>query len=380
MISFAQRRERNDLDYVREAIETDQLSTRGHALDQCVARIKEQIDISNIYMTSSATAALDVIAQALPRSCAGGEIIFPSWTFASTVTPFVRAGFKPVFVDVDYQTLNITDETVEKGLSDETVAVVVVHYAGVKANMLPIKKLTQEQNLFLIEDAAAAYLTPNVGMLGDFSVFSFNDTKNIGCGEGGCLGIKDISNTLGGFELMGVVDELLHKGTDVTRARKENRQYTWTQLGLAPQMTNLTAAMLLPELLSARSVTKQHTAIWHNYRRGLASLNNTIKQMPFDGNGHFYWLLFPTPNIRKHFMEFMNIAGIQTSRHYQALHSSPAGRQYGTLRGDQWISTVAESCIVRLPIYPAIFPHVMRICDQVIKCANSALARATQNA
>lgn len=376
-IKFKQVR-RREFDYVDNALSADNIGTRGEHLTFCEERIKHDTGVHSVFMTNSATAALDVIANAFPRSCKNGEIIFPSWTFASTVSPFVRAGFKPVFVDVDYKTLNITTDSIEPALSFETVAVVVTHYGGVAADMMPIKKLTDERGLFLIEDAAPAYLTPGVGMMGDFAVFSFNDTKNIGCGEGGALVMRDYGKTLGAPGLRQIVGDLLHKGTDVTRARKEKRQYQWTELGLAPQMTELTAAVLWPELIKAVSITKIHQVIWHNYRRGLASLTRAVVQQPFEGNGHSYWLSFPTPIVRNHFMEFMAIAGIETSRHYQALHTSPAGKRYGVCRGLMAHTSAAESCIVRLPLHPGMQDDVMEIAKQVILCANSALARASQ--
>lgn len=376
-IKFKQVR-RREFDYVDNALNADNIGTRGEHLTFCEERIKHDAGVHNVYMTNSATAALDVIANALPRHCKGGEIIFPSWTFATTVSPFVRAGFKPVFVDVDYKTLNISYDMIEKGLSCETQAIVVTHYGGMAADMMPIKQLCDERGLFLIEDAAPAYLTPGVGMMGDFAVFSFNDTKNIGCGEGGCLTISDKYGSLSGLKLGAVVDQLMHKGTDVTKARVEKRQYEWTELGLAPQMTELTAAVLWPELINAKQIINTHQMIWHDYRRGLASLTRAVKQMPFDGNGHCYWLLFPTPIVREHFMEFMRIAGIETSKHYQALHTSPAGKRYGVCRGSMAHTSAAESCIVRLPLHPGMQDAVMDIAKQVILCANSALARTSQ--
>ena len=380
MIKFQQTRQNRDMDYIEEATLHGYCGTRGPHIDRCIQRIKEHIGVGEVLLTTSATMALDIAAQALPEHCKGGEVIIPSWTFPTTVTPFLRAGLQPVFCDVDYRTLNMTYETVEAVLSSKTVAVVVVHYAGMAADTAEIKRLCDERSIWVIEDAAPAYLTPGCGQIGDMAVFSFNDTKNIGCGEGGAFIINSLSpNPKLAASMMTTIDALFHKGTNYTAAKNGLVElYTWVENGLAPQMTNLTAALLLDELNAAKHIIEKRLIVWKKYQELLVNLPNGIIQMPQAGNGHFYWLMFPSPMTRKIFMELMTHTEIETSRHYMALHESPMGKTFGRVGTDCTVSLMAEKCIVRLPIHTMMTPgQVAHVSDHAVKCARVALSAAT---
>ena len=145
-------------------------------------------------MTTSCSTVLDLSA-ALLFAKPGDEVILPSFTFASTANAFVRQGLVPVFVDVREDTLNIDETKIEAAITERTVAVVVVHYAGVACEMDTICTLAKKHGLILIEDAAqalgATYHGKPLGTFGDFSCFSFHETKNFSMGEGGALLVRD---------------------------------------------------------------------------------------------------------------------------------------------------------------------------------------------
>ena len=114
----------------------------------------------------------------------------PSFTFVSA-NSFVLRGAKPIFVDIDPITFNIDPTQIIKAISPKTKAIVVVHYAGVACDMDEIVNIASENHIFLIEDAAQALLSSYkgkpLGSFGDLACFSFHETKNITCGEGGAL-------------------------------------------------------------------------------------------------------------------------------------------------------------------------------------------------
>jgi dTDP-4-amino-4,6-dideoxygalactose transaminase len=119
----------------------------------------------------------------------------PSFTFVSTANAIVRAGARPIFVDIRPDTLNIDEERIGGAITDRTRAIVPVHYAGVGCEMDAILAVAQDNSLMVIEDAAqgvnAWYKGRALGSLGHIGAYSFHETKNYICGEGGALCVSD---------------------------------------------------------------------------------------------------------------------------------------------------------------------------------------------
>ena len=142
---------------------------------------------------SSATAGMHIALQALGIG-PGDEVITPSMTWVSTVNLIVLAGAKPVFVDVDRDTLMVNADRIAEKITDRTRLVIPVHFAGAPADMDPIRRLADRHGLALIEDAAHAigteYKGVRVGRTGT-SIFSFHPIKNITTGEGGMVCSED---------------------------------------------------------------------------------------------------------------------------------------------------------------------------------------------
>ena len=135
----------------------------------------------------SATAGMHLYLAALGIG-AGDEVITPSMTWVSTVNLLVLAGARPVFADIDRDTLMVSAETIRPLITGRTRAIIPVHFAGVPVDMEPIRALAREHNLHIVEDAAHAvgteYRGRKIGAEGT-SIFSFHPIKNITCGEGG---------------------------------------------------------------------------------------------------------------------------------------------------------------------------------------------------
>ena len=121
----------------------------------------------------------------------GDEVIMPSYTFVSTANAFVLRGGIPVFVDIREDTLNIDERLIEKAITNRTKVILPVHYAGVACEMDVIMAIARKHNLIVIEDSAqgvmATYKGRALGSIGDMGCYSFHETKNIMCGEGGAL-------------------------------------------------------------------------------------------------------------------------------------------------------------------------------------------------
>lgn len=145
-------------------------------------------------MTHTCTDALEMVALLLDIQN-GDEIILPSYTFVSTANPFVMQGATLRFADSRADHPNVDVASIISLVNEKTKAIVVVHYAGMAVDMEELIAICKAKEIILIEDAAQAfgssYIGQKLGSIGDLACFSFHDTKQISCGEGGLLVINN---------------------------------------------------------------------------------------------------------------------------------------------------------------------------------------------
>jgi dTDP-4-amino-4,6-dideoxygalactose transaminase len=144
-----------ETDHVREAIESGKLSGDGPFTRRCTELLERRLGTEKVLLTTSCSGALD-LAGMLCGLEGGGEAIVPSFTFTSTANSILRAGGRPVFVDVREDTLNLDESLVEEAVTDRTRAIWVVHYAGVGCEMDEIGGIARRRGLRVVEDAAQA--------------------------------------------------------------------------------------------------------------------------------------------------------------------------------------------------------------------------------
>jgi len=283
------------------------------------------------------------------------EVIVPSYTFVSSASAFAMFGAKLVFVDSRRDTLNIDANLIEQAITPRTKAICVVHYGGVACEMETITALAKRHNLALIEDNAhglfAKYKGRSLGTFGAMATQSFHETKNITCGEGGALLIND-------ERLVERAEILREKGTNRSKfLRGQVDKYTWVDIGSSWVLSDLLAAILWGQLQRADKINSRRVDIWNQYHRELAKWaeNNGVLRpyIPDDCEhvGHLYHLRFQSGNQRTRFIEHMRRQNISCVFHYQPLHASPIGLQFGGRLGQCPVSEHAGDCLVRLPLF-----------------------------
>lgn len=321
--------------------------------DLCTQWLEKQTGC-HCLMTTSCSTALDMVA-ALLHAKPGDEVILPSFTFSSTANAFVRQGLVPVFVDIRKDTLNIDETKIEAAITERTVAIVVVHYAGVACEMDTICGIARRRGLVLIEDAAqalgATYRGKALGTFGEFACFSFHETKNFSMGEGGALLVRDAT-------AFAEAEVMADCGTDRKKVRrKEAMEYTWIAKGASCIPSELACMFLYPQLLAAEKITRKRAELWTYYRKAFAELEAdgklTLPSVPADctHNGHIFAIRLPGKEERDRLMRFLNEQGIGAAFHYIPLHSSKAGRQYGCFHGEDVVTTAQSERLLRLPLY-----------------------------
>ncbi|MCX7998949.1 MAG: aminotransferase class I/II-fold pyridoxal phosphate-dependent enzyme, partial [Leptospiraceae bacterium] len=180
---------------LKEIFDTGKLSGDHKYSLLCHKWFEENLPCKKALTTPSGTAALELSAIGIDLQ-PEEEVIMPSFTFTSTANAFLLRRAKIVFVDIRPDTLNINEAKIEEAITQKTKAIAVVHYAGVPCEMDTILEIAKKHNLYVIEDAAhsirSTYKGKETGTLGDFGCFSFHDTKNLSCGEGGALIINKV--------------------------------------------------------------------------------------------------------------------------------------------------------------------------------------------
>ncbi len=359
---------------MREAMAGRVLAGDNKATRAAEAILRRQVGVAHALLTPSGTAALE-LAAVLADLAAGDEVIMPSYTFSSTANAVVLRGATPVFVDVREDTINLDETLIRAAITDRTRAIMVVHYAGVPCAMDPIQALADERGLLVIEDAAQALLSTYrgrpAGALGDMAAFSFHETKNIHCGEGGAFTCNDA--TLG--RRAEIVRE---KGTNrAAFFRGEIDKYTWMDVGSSFLPNELSAAFLKVQLEASQGITARRRRIWDRYdaafgggRLGNAVLTPSIPD-DCEHNAHIYHLRTSSLDERLALMASLRSAGIQATSHYVPLHSSPAGKRYGRTASPMANTDRAGDCLLRLPLWSDMSDGDV---EAVIAAVRSALA------
>jgi dTDP-4-amino-4,6-dideoxygalactose transaminase len=350
----------NELKYIEKAHSLGKLAGDGPFTEKCHDWLKVNTSVKKVLLTHSCTAALEISALLL-RIRPGDEIIMPSFTFVSTANAFALRGGVPVFVDIRKDTLNIDENLIEQAITPKTRAILVVHYAGIACEMNTIMKIAKQYSLKVIEDAAqgimGSYRGKKLGSIGDLGCFSFHETKNIHCGEGGALMINNEKF----IERAQIIRE---KGTDRTKffEGKINR-YQWVDIGSSYLPGELTAAFLFAQLENAKEITEERLSIWHKYHKFLEELekkNKIIRPIvpkECSQNGHIYYIILQKKFNRNAVIKNLKEKGINAVFHYQPLHSSPAGLKYGKCLSTLEVTEDLSRNLVRLPMWIGMDKH-----------------------
>jgi dTDP-4-amino-4,6-dideoxygalactose transaminase len=340
--------------YIREAIDSGVLSGNGAFGRRCAEWLERDTGAVKALMTPSCTAALELSALLLDLG-PGDEVIMPSFTFVTTASAYASRGAVPVFVDVREDTLNIDPDRLEAAITPRTKAIVVVHYAGVGADMKRIMAIARAHGLAVVEDAAQGIRARLHGMplggIGQLGTLSFHETKNVHCGEGGALLVNDPV-------LVERAEILQEKGTDRARFfRGQVDKYTWIDVGSSYLLSEINAAFLWAQLEHAEQLIARRLEIWRRYHAAFAELEaQGVLRLPHvpagaEHNAHLFHLLLPNLGRRNRFIADLKDSDVHAVFHYVPLHSSPAGQAVGRPHGPLDVTDRVSNRLVRLPLW-----------------------------
>ena len=301
---------------------------------------------------NSGTAALNLALSMYDIK--GKEVLLPSMTFVATANAVIMNGGKPVFVDIDNETLNVSLEDIKAKISQKTKMILPVHFGGLSCNLEEIQSLAKKNNLKIVEDAAHAagskYKNSKIGSHGHAVCFSFHPVKNLAMPTGGLISLNE-KNSKKMREVL-----LAKRWCGITNRR--GTDYDVKDVGNNYYMNEFSASIgiiQLKKLDRLNSIRKQIA------RRFSSELSLETKSK-FDKNCsyHLYWILVKN---RDKFRKKMFENGIETGTHYKPVHKMSAYKSKNKLENTEKIG----NRIVTIPCHSNLSDSQI---DKIIKMVN----------
>ena len=279
-----------ELQYVREAIETNWVSTVGTNINTLEEMTADICGVRYAAALSSGTAALHMCMKlagsrvnpgAAPGEALRGQKVFCSdMTFAASVNPVLYEDGVPVFIDTEEKTWNMDPAALEMAFSlyPDVKVVVLAHLYGVPARMNEILEICERHGAVIVEDAAealgASYGGKAAGSFGTYNAISFN-------------GNKIVTGSSGGMFLTDSLEDANKVRKWSTQSREAAPWYQHEELGYNYRMSNIIAGIARGNMLHLREHIDQKKAIYERYREGFRDLPVTMN--PINGEPN-YWL------------------------------------------------------------------------------------------
>lgn len=304
-----------EIKLVTDALERQWISPQGEYVREFEENFADFVETEYAFATSTGTAALhlSLVAAGVQE---GDEVIVPAFTWIACANTVRYIGAEPVFADVKEDTYNLDPESVRNQITPDTAAIMPVHIYGQPCEMDPLLNLAQENDLFVLEDAAeahgATYQGNKIGSLGNVGCFSFYGNKILTTGQGGMITTNDEE----------IADKIeLYRRDGMSRKQK----YYHPVIGYNYRLTNIQAAIGVAQVERASELLSAKKRINERYRRELDGESVHFQAQP-DWGESAHWMtapIFETANIRNQVKERLNEKDIETRPFFYPLHQQP---------------------------------------------------------
>jgi perosamine synthetase len=343
-----------DFEAINSAARSTFVSGDGPKCREFEDKLADYLGIKHVLFVNSATSALELAFRAKDFK-PGSEVIVPNFTYTSTALGALYNNLKIKLVDVDPQNGNIDINLIEDAITEKTVAIAPVDYAGNSADMDPINKIAYKYGLYVVQDTAqsigATYNGKKTGTFADASTFSFHGTKNLTTGEGGAF----VTNN---DELAERVKILREKGTNKYSFLTDNKTrgyYEYVDIGNSYVQSNILGALGISQLRKLDWMNNERRKISDFYRSELSDIktiqliNPTLNSQP---NNHLFGILVP-PLHKYWILDALRAEGVMANVHYTPLHRNQFYKKLGSDE-DFPNSMRFFNRLLRLPIYPSL--------------------------
>jgi len=328
------------------------------------------IGVEHVVALNSATAALHLAM--LVAEVEGQEVLTTSITFVSTNHAILHGGGRPVFCDVEPDTLNIDLREIEKKITPTTRAILVMHYGGHACDMDSILELADDHGLWVIEDTAQGcgglYRERKLGAMGDIGCFSFQATKNLTTGDGGALATNDaaLAERVRKLRWVGISKptwERFRPG----EARRD-WMYAVEELGFKYEMNDLAAAMGLVQLGKLEQANTERRRLLERYRQAFTDIEGVELLAHRDYATSACYNAVIKVEERDELYSYLHQHGIDSNVYYYPNHLLPLYKPYTTRLP---ISEAEAQRILAIPLYPGLSAADQ---DRVIGCIGDFIA------
>lgn len=340
---------------------------QGSKTLQFEREFKEKVGARYAYAVNSGTAALHVAYLSMLGK--GDEVIVPAFTFIATASTVALAFGRPVFADIDEETLTIDPEDAKKKITSKTRAIAPVHIFGNAADIKVLREIADDHELFLVNDAAQAHGTQidgkDVGSFDDANCYSFYPTKTLTTGEGGIVTTNDSKL----FELGKVI-----------RSHGEQTKYNHVALGLNYRMTDITAVIGLNQLRMLDEWIAKRRKNAEFLTRNIKKIEGLKPQKVQSGVRHsysYYTIVMDLERFRcsrDEFVEAVQAENVECSVHYPIpLTRQPVFKRFSKTQKCPVSEDIAER-VFSIPVHPQLNEEELRkIIEAVNKVANNYL-------
>jgi dTDP-4-amino-4,6-dideoxygalactose transaminase len=344
----------SDFSAVNETVRATFVSGNGPQCMEFERRLAKYLAVKHVLFTNSCTAALD-LAFRVKSFPAGSEVLVPNFTYTSSALGPLLNNLKIKLVDVYPDNGNIDLSKIEAAITNKTVAIVPVDYAGNPADMDEVMRIAYKYGLYVVHDTAqsigSAYKGRKTGTLAHVSTFSFHGTKNLTTGEGGAFVTDD-------DEIAERAEYMREKGTDKQSFLIDNRDrgfYEYVDIGHSYVQSNLLGALGISQLDKIDWMNAERARIAAFYKEQLSGIPGLDFLRVTEGartNWHLFGIL--TPLEHKYWiMDALRAEGVMANVHYTPLHRN---RFYLGMASDEDMPGSMQffNRLLRLPIYPSL--------------------------
>jgi perosamine synthetase len=369
--------QQDDIDAITSVLTSDWLTT-GPKIPEFEQKFADAVQVKEAVAVSNGTAALHTAMYALGIR-KGDEVIVPTMTFAATANCVAFQGARPVFADVDPNTLLIDPNKIEDLITSRTKAIIAVDFAGQPCDYDRLAEITNRHNLVIVDDACHAlggsFKNRPVGTLAELNTFSFHPVKNITTGEGGMITTEspELAKKMRLFRNHGITTD--HR----TREQQGSWFYEMIDLGFNYRLTDIQCALgisqlkHLPAWISRRQeIARRYTLAFKN----IPGVNPLAVRKDVSHAYHLYVVQFDLNELKKCDRAFifkaLRAEGIGVNVHYMPVHLHPYYQNnFGTCVGQCPVAESAYNQIISLPMFPLMIDRdvedVITAVDKVVQ-------------
>jgi perosamine synthetase len=328
----------------------------GKKTEEFENKIATKVGMKYGVALNSCTAALHLSGKIM-NFAKNAEIVIPAISFVSTAYFAKYNNYKIVFADIEEDSLNIDSNDAQSKISNNTSAILPVHYGGRACDMDALRRIANKNDLKIVEDCAHAfgggYKNKPLGSFGDISCFSFHAVKNISTGDGGLLATNS-------KVIREKARELRWLGIDKsTESRTNKKSYSWEydviDVGYKYQLPDILAAIGLAQLERFEVLQNKRKLITKKYDDAFENLQ-AISTFPLKSymqpSYHNHTLKFKDERTRNKFIEFMSKNHISCTVHYKPIYQFKIFKEQNRRSIDCPVAEKTWKRIVNIPIYP----------------------------